>query len=348
MVKFIDTFAGIGGFRLGAERAFAAAGVPAQCVMSVELDDKACRTYEANFGANPSGDMTKLSPHDFPDHDLLLGGFPCQAFSRNGKYYNHNNRTLGDDDRANLCFRLFDVLKAKQPKFFVFENVKELLTIKNQDGSSFLEGILGHLNDCGYDVAYNLMNSSDFGLPQQRKRVYFVGSRKDLGLGGVYSPPAATPLSVAVRDIMEPAVPDRYLLTSLWRNRKNVKIGGTRLEALNQAYNSGEWPRPTSRVDQIVPVAIIYGDTPSGAPRQQDKMYSSWGISPTIATFSTPAFDADTGWRILTPRECARAQGFPDDFILPTSVSSAYKQVGNAVSINVVSAVIGAVAKMWP
>ncbi len=346
MLKFIDTFAGVGGFRLGAEDAFRKAGIEHECVMSVEIDKHACTTYERNFGNNPSGNMTTIRPEAFPDHDLLLGGFPCQAFSRNGKFYNHNNRTLGDDDRANLCFRLFEVLRAKQPKFFVFENVKELLTIKNKDGSSFLESILGNLDDCGYDVSYSLLNSRDFGLPQQRKRVYFVGCRKDLGMKGLYQPPVGGPLTVAIRDILEPTVHERYLLKNLWRKRNNVRIGGTRLDALVKAYESGEWPRPTSRVDEITPVAIIYGDTPSGAPRQQDKMYSSWGITPTIATFSTPAFDLETGWRTLTPRECARAQGFPDSFVLPTATAAAYKQIGNAVSINVVSAVIGRVVGM--
>lgn len=381
-IRFVDTFAGIGGFHIGVKKACSELGLTCECVKSVEFDPNACETYEKNFGIDPQGDMNQTKDGGaklFPDHDILLGGFPCQPFSRNGKYYNKNDRKVAEDeDRALLCHRLFEILEAKQPKFFVFENVKEIATIENHDGSSVLETIIANLKSLGYLVEKEIMDSRDFGLPQQRKRMYFVGVRKDLDL--YYKFPKPIPLTTSVEDILEKKVSDKYLLKNLWRNRKigqeewsvlegigkireikgeskyadkleqvwQQKTNGSwdpdasvsRLEALEIAYNSGEWDIPKEKTRSIHPVAIIYGDTPSGLPRQQDKLYSTKGVSPTIATFSTPNFDIPSGWRMLTPRECARLQGFPDDFVLPTRDSVAYKQVGNAVSTNTAAAVI--------
>ena len=169
-----------------------------------------------------------------------------------------------DDDRKNMFLYLFAILRAKRPSIFLFENVREILTAKNGDGSKFFDVLIPNFADCGYCVMPMLLNSSDFGSPQQRKRVYFLGVR----------------------------------------------------------------------------MAIIYGDTPSGHARQQDKLYSKLGLCPTLTTLSTPAFDADEGWRILTPRECARLQRFPDTFVLPERDNAAYRQVGNAVTVDVVSAIL--------
>lgn len=299
----------------------------------------------------------------------------CQPFSRNGKYYNKNNKTIpANEERADLCECLFNILSVKHPKCFVFENVKEIATIKSHDGASVLDSILKELNALGYDVRNEIVDSKDFGLPQQRKRMYFVGLRKDLGLSYEFPPPA--PLTKSVADILDQDSDKKYSLMHLWRNRKigqeersvpqvvswirksgRIKYADmlealwkqrvkeknrfiSRLEALDVAYRSEEWLSPDEKVNVIHPVAIIYGDTPSGMPRQQDKLYSIDGISPTIATFSTPCFDTKPYWRMLTPRECARLQGFPDDFILPERDSIAYKQIGNAISVNVAAAVI--------
>jgi site-specific DNA-cytosine methylase len=114
-----------------------------------------------------------------------------------------------------------------------------------------------------------------------------------------------------------------------------------RLDVLRLAVDSGEWTAPKGKVGKIHPLGIIYGDTPSLLPRQQDKLYSNMGISPTIATFSTPCFESPQGWRILTPRECMRLQGFPDSFLLHKDDTMAYKQAGNAVTVRAAAAVIG-------
>jgi DNA (cytosine-5)-methyltransferase 1 len=375
-IRFVDAFAGIGGFHLAAAGACESLGILPECVKAIEYDMSACQTYMKNFRINPLGDMNQAMENTagFPDHELLLGGFPCQSFSKNGKYYNSGKTISKDDDRAQLCFRLFDVLKAKQPMMFVFENVKEIRGIKNSDGEVMKDVVCSHLEGCGYDVAFGILDSADFGLAQQRKRAYFVGARKDL------CATAATHAALdcqkatrrCVRDILEPVGDEKFLLSSLWKNRKigqetrtiesgiqwvmenkprskypdalaNAAAGKTevtRLEALKVAYGCGDWDRPSKPTGAITPVAIIYGDTPSGLPRQMDKLYSELGISPTIATFSTPAFDVASGWRTLSPVECARLQGFPDWFKLPQRSSLAYKQVGNAVSVNVAMAVI--------
>lgn len=393
-IRFVDTFAGIGGFHLAATRAAADAGFTAKCVQAVEFDEDACETYKQNFWRcctasydswTPFGDMTKIKPEHFPDHDLLLGGFPCQCFSRNGKWYNKNDKTVpAEEDRALLVFRLFDILRAKQPKYFVFENVAAILSIKNGDGSLVGETIKTNLEGCGYDVEIAVLDSAHFGLPQQRKRCYFVGVRKDIklrnGLDWGYSFPDGIALDKSVEDILEKSVDKYFLLKNLWKNRKigqekftvpesikcirkmkgkdcayaalleqewakqKAKSGKkatiSRLKALELAYKSEEWGDPLSKCNFIFPRAILYGDTPSGLPRQQDKLYSIKGISPTIATFSTPNFDCPGGWRMLTPKECARLQGFPEDFWLPKERNIAYKQIGNAVSVNVAKAVI--------
>lgn len=318
---------------------------------TVEFDAAAVRTYEENHGRKVRvRDITKADLKSVPDHDFIFGGFPCQTFSRNGKFYNKNNRTLGDDDRKNLVFYLLETIRLKRPSFFVFENVKELTTIRNSDGSSFLATLLDNVADLGYSVKWKILDSADFGLPQQRKRVVFVGSR-DENLEGFEFPVGPTSvksLRPCAKDFMDAEVPEKYLIRNLWRNRKNVRLPGTRLDAISEAYRSGKWRNDYSApTGEITPVAIIYGDTPSGLPRQQDKVYSRWGISPTIATFSTPAFDAGQGDRILTPRECFRMQGFPETMRIPESDAVAYKQAGNAVSVPVIEAVVRAVADRY-
>jgi DNA (cytosine-5)-methyltransferase 1 len=379
-LDFVDTFAGIGGFRLGMQAACAKLGIACRCVASIEINPEARRTYGDNFGEEPSEDVTKIRPEDYPDHDVLLGGPPCQPFSRNGKFYNHNNMTLGEDDRQNMFLYLMAVLSAKKPKFFLFENVKEITTIRNRDGSGFFETLLSNLRGCGYHVVPMLLNSADFGVPQQRNRTFLAGFRDDLShLAVIFGPPQDNSDPGPVADVLLDVVDGKYLLSNLWKNRmlnggqdgreedgirgvldrlgekgiKKPKFAAalerrlethgkrlSRLEALRIAHDCGQWESPKEPVKKIVPVAIIYGDTPSGLPRQQDKLYSKFGISPTIATFSIPPFDADGGWRILAPRECARLQGFPDSFRLHRNDQVAYKQVGNAVTVDVVAAIL--------
>lgn len=158
--KFIDLFAGIGGFRLGFE------SQGGHCVFSSEWDIHAQKTYEANFGDTPHGDITQINPTDIPDHDVLLGGFPCQAFSIIGKMDGF------DDTRGTLFFNIAKILKEKKPKAFMLENVKQL---KTHDNGKTFKVIIKTLEDLGYKVHHTILNALDFGVPQKRERTFIVG-----------------------------------------------------------------------------------------------------------------------------------------------------------------------------
>ena len=244
------------------------------------------------------------------------------------------------------------ILRAKQPKYFVFENVDNLLRMQNKDGSSVIDTILWHLDDAGYDVRHAVLDAKDYGVAQHRERVYFVGTRKDLGMQYVFPPPVeGTP---AIEDVLEPLVDEKYLIRNEWstlvlRGRRTegaikqnhpFAAGHPRHEAVQWLYD--QFAQPQGRTGRTTLAAVIYGDTPSGKARRTDKVYSSKGICPTIISFSSPAVDSPQGLRMLTPRECARLQGFPDSYRLPKRDATAYKQVGNAVCVPVVAAVVKA------
>jgi len=333
---FIDLFAGVGGFHLAVKSVLP----NAQCVFSSEIDKSAAETYRINHSIDPLNDITITDIESLPSVDLVCAGFPCQPFSRNGKYYNLNKRTISDDEkRANLFWYVIQYLKYHKPRFCLLENVKGLLRIKDTKGVFYKDKIIEALNELGYTGHCGVLDSADYGLAQQRKRVFFVCFRESSDTENFQWPEKESRV-VAVEDIIDAEVDPRYFLDNLWQNRKNHKLPGSRLDALKESFKQ-RGKIVSSKTGKITPVAMIYGDTPSGAPRQQDKLYSVKGISPTIATFelSIPSFDANP-WRVLTPRECARLQGFPDSFILPDQEAKAYKQMGNAISVPVIRKII--------
>ena len=164
--RFIDLFAGIGGIRLGFEH------VGGKCVFSSEFDEDACKTYEANFGEHPSGDITKIDAKDIPDFDILLGGFPCQAFSIIGKKEGFSNETCGT-----LFFDIERILKEKLPPAFMLENVRNLTA--HDHGNTF-KVIKSHLEALGYHVHAKVLNALDYGVPQKRERIIIVGFLDDV------------------------------------------------------------------------------------------------------------------------------------------------------------------------
>lgn len=347
-IRYSDMFAGIGGFALGLRRAFGEKIIEYAC--GCDIDKGAAATYFDNFGHNILGDISQKNMEDLPDFDIVFGGFPCQPFSRNGIHYNKGR--LGEDKeslmiqdpnekRDELYRHLVKLLRAKKPPRFLFENVKGLQTIMDKSGDSYFDMIKAAFEGEGYFVRTKVLDTADFGLPQQRKRLFFVGFRNEREFRS-FDWPVEVSRTSRIAHILEASVPDKYFLSHLWRNRVCKRIRDeqgrlkTRLKALEDAFDSTLVPE----TGKVSPLAIIYGDTPSDGPRQMDKLYSIQGISPTIATFSTPAVDAPQGWRILTPRECARLQGFPSSFKLPASDAKAYKQIGNAVSVAVVAAIV--------
>jgi DNA (cytosine-5)-methyltransferase 1 len=171
MLRFVDLFCGIGGFRVAAEQAFAERRLTPHCVFSCDIDPEAQDAYEANFGERPAGDITRIDEEQVPDHDLLFAGFPCQAFSICG------DRKGFDDTRGTLFFDIARILDAKRPQAFVLENVKQLST---HDNGTTMRVIHETLRGLGYHAQHHVLNALDFGLPQKRERTFIVGFREPL------------------------------------------------------------------------------------------------------------------------------------------------------------------------
>lgn len=212
--KFIDLFAGIGGIRLGFE------SVGGKCVFSSEIDEDACRTYEANFGEHPSGDITKIHSKDIPDFDILLAGFPCQAFSIIGKKEGFANETCGA-----LFFDIERILKEKRPAAFMLENVKNLAA---HDRGKTFRIIKEHLECLGYHVYAKVLNALDYGVPQNRERIIIVGFLDNVN----FNFPTPVEQRKSLKDILEYSVSDKYFVSE--------RIKKSRLERLKDK----NYPRP--------------------------------------------------------------------------------------------------------
>lgn len=201
--KFIDLFAGIGGIRLGFEK------YGNECVFSSEWDKYAQRVYELNFGEKPFGDINDIKPEEIPDHNILLGGFPCQAFSIAGKQ-------LGfADTRGTLFFNIEKILEAKRPYAFLLENVKRLTT---HDGQRTFSVIKDKLRALGYHIHYKVLNTLDYGLPQRRERIYIVGFQEDIEFKFPKPANKMTPLEEILLPNKE--VPDNYFVSEEIRKRR--------------------------------------------------------------------------------------------------------------------------------
>lgn len=165
-MKYISLFSGIGGFEKGIHQASEKMGIELECVFSSEIDKYARQIYEKNFGVEPYGDIKQINEYDIPDHNLLVGGFPCQAFSIAGK------RAGFDDIRGTLFFEIARIARDKRPEILLLENVRGLLS--HDKGGTF-ETILKTLDDIGYDVEWQVLNSKNYGVPQNRERVFIIG-----------------------------------------------------------------------------------------------------------------------------------------------------------------------------
>jgi len=207
-IRFIDLFAGIGGFRFAAEQVFSKYGLPSKCVFSSDIDPYARETYRANFGEYPSGDITQVNENDIPDHDILFAGFPCQPFSiiGHGKGF--------DDIRGTLFFDIARILAAKKPKAFILENVKRL--IGHNEGKT-LEKILYVLREeLGYTVYYKSLNALDYGLPQKRERVILVGFYKPMA----FQFPPKQEKYIPLSKILEKKVGSKYYASENIRQKR--------------------------------------------------------------------------------------------------------------------------------
>ena len=270
-----------------------------ECVFTSEWDKYAQKTYKVNFGDEINGDITQIPSSDIPDFDILLGGFPCQPFSQAGLHKGF------EDTRGTLFFEVERIIRDKRPKAFLLENVKQL--IGHDKGNTF-KVILQHLDALDYKV----LAAKDFGVPQIRQRVYIVGfDRKHFDIDSEYRFPFPEPLNIETRvgNILEKNVSDKYTISDkLWSGHQNRKKKNKQ-DGKGFGYSLFDESSPyTSTIS-----ARYYKDGSEALIYQEGK---------------NP--------RKLTPRECARLQGFPEDFIIPVSDCRAYKQFGNSVAIPVI------------
>lgn len=312
--KFIDLFAGIGGFRL----AFQSLG--GKCVFTSEWDEQAKKTYRANFGEVPFGDITKEETKRFiPDNfDVLCAGFPCQAFSIAGR------RGGFEDTRGTLFFDVAEIIRRKRPKAIFLENVKGLV---NHDKGRTLSTILNTLReDLGYFVPQpRVMNAKDFGVPQNRERIFIVGFRQDLGINEFeYPKPIKDP--VAFEDVKEenPVSVKYYLSTQYLKTLEEHK---NRHESKGNGFGFEIIP------DDGIANAVVCG----GMGRERNLVYDDRLEDFTPITHIKGQVNR-LGIRKMTPREWARLQGFPDTFRIEVADASAYKQFGNSVAVPAIKA----------
>jgi len=319
--KFIDLFAGIGGFRLAMQN------LGGKCVFTSEWDKDAQKTYRANFGEVPFGDITKEETKKFiPDgFDVLCAGFPCQAFSIAGK------RGGFEDTRGTLFFDVAEIIKRKKPKAIFLENVKGL---RNHNGGKTLATILNVLrNDLDYFVPEpQIINAKDFGVPQQRERIYIVGFRKDQGvIEFEYPKPLKKKLKFA--DVKEKKVPaTKYFLSTQYvQTLINHK---ERHESKGNGFGYAIIP------DDGIANSIVVG----GMGRERNLVYDH-RITDFTPTTHIKGIVNREGIRKMTPREWARLQGFPDKYVIPVADASAYKQFGNSVAVPAIQATANEILK---
>lgn len=309
---FIDLFAGIGGMRIAFERN------GGNCVYSNEWNKYSQQTYFANFGEQPDDDITKVDARTIPDHDILVAGFPCQPFSIAGVSKKQSlGRATGFEDKTQgtLFFDVCRILKAKRPKAFMLENVKNL---KSHDHGRTFQVIMEALEELDYEVFYAVLDGQNY-VPQHRERILIVGfDRKRYGNNIKFAfnitPAKSKPV---MKDILEPKPNEKYTLSDkLWLYLQNYA-------EKHRAAGNG----------------FGYGIAePDGISRTLSARYYKDGSEVLIA-------QEGKNPRRLTPRECARLQGFPDSFKIVVSDTQAYKQFGNSVVVPLMTDVAGLIVK---
>lgn len=306
---FIDLFAGIGGFRIAMERH------GGRCVFTSEWDKYAQITYEKNFGDKPHGDITRIAESEIPSHDVLCGGFPCQAFSISGKQKGF------EDTRGTLFFDVARIAKYHKPKILFLENVKNFA---RHDGGKTLKVVMQTLDSIGYNFNYQVLNASYYGAPTARERVYIVAIRKDLNLVS-FKFPDPTNEQITLDDVLESDVDTKYHII-----RNDIK--------LKKARHTTE-TSIASKMLEPVRIGTI------GKGGQGERIYSTHGHAITLSAYGggaaskTGAYNVNGVIRKLSPRECARVMGYPDTFVIPVADNQAYKQFGNSVAVQVVAAI---------
>ena len=320
MLKSIDLFAGIGGIRLGFEQAF---GEELKTVFVSEWDESAQKTYKANFSDDfeIAGDITKISEDEVPDFDICLAGFPCQAFSLAGQRKGFKDDYKGMS-RGTLFFDVARICEKKKPKVIFCENVKGL-TIHDK-GRTF-DIIKNTLREIGYEPFEDILNSKDFGVPQNRERIYIVAFRNDIA-PKEFIFPKATDSSKRIKDILEGLVPAKYYLSECYMQTLRNHKARHAAKGHGFGYEIREW--------DDVAGAIVCG----GMGRERNLIIDKRQTDLTPTTHIKGEINKE-GIRKMTPREWARLQGFPDSYKLILADVHLYKQFGNSVTVPVIRAI---------
>lgn len=333
-MKYLDLFAGYGGFSLGIQKAYdewinqkyeePVIALEPECIGFSEIDKYAIQTYKKHFPKHKNyGDITKIIPKELPEFDILVGGFPCQAFSVAGE------RKGFEDTRGTLIFDVFRILKEKQPRLVLLENVKGLLSHDN--GRTF-KTIITSLAELGYAVEWQVLNAKNFGVPQNRERVFIVGH-----LGG-FGGRAIFPIEGTVR-------------ATTWQN--TIRRGGSKSLTKKHAWDIVQVNKPKHSNDRVYdPKGLCPTlNTMQGGRRWPKILQKARGknnggmhnIAPTVSCRSYQDNNhivEDDILRRITPTECERLMGLPDGWTSGISESQRYKLCGNGVVVNVVQEII--------
>ena len=320
-LKSIDLFAGIGGIRLGFDRAF---GENINTVFVSEWDENVQKTYKANFkdDFDIAGDITKIDEKDVPAFDICLAGFPCQAFSLAGQRLGFDDNYRGTC-RGTLFMEVARLCEYHKPKVIFCENVKGLVI---HDRGRTFKIICKTFEDLGYKVFYKVLNSRNFGVPQNRERIYVVAFRNDITPEN-FEFPEKTDDTKCLWDIREEnPVPAKYYLSEVYL--ETLRRHKARHEAKGHGfgYEIRDW--------SDVAGAIVCG----GMGRERNLVVDKRQKNLTPTTNVKGKVNRE-GVRKMTPREWARLQGFPDSFVLPLADTHLYKQFGNSVTVNVIEAI---------
>ena len=310
-LNFIDLFCGIGGFRLALN------SFGAKCLFSSDFDKDCQKIYELNFKEKPYGDITKININEIPNHDLLSAGFPCQPFSISGKQGGF------DDTRGTLFFDVARIIKKRKPKIIFLENVANFAS---HDNGKTLGTVKKVLIDLKYNFFYKILNSSDFGVPQSRKRTYMLGIKKSYN-DNEFTFPKPINKDIRLLDSLEKKIDPK---STVFKNKKAVlkKIITENANLFNLLPNK--------------PIRI--GTVNKGG--QGDRIYDPLGHAITLSAHGggtgskTGLYLINNKIRKLLPRECANISGFPNNFKLSGNPNVSYKQFGNTVVVNVIQHIV--------
>ena len=313
MITFIDLFAGIGGFRIALEKC------GCQCVFSSEIDIHCQKVYFNNFGEKPFGDITKIDENTIPAFDILCAGIPCQPFSICGKKQGF------EDTRGTLFWDVCRIIKAKSPKVILIENVKHLI---NHNKKQTIKTMISSLEELGYCVSYEILNAKDFGVPQNRERVFIIGIKnKKFDFSDVRKR-----IPIFLKDILDVKGNFEYLDKNDYTliDNKYVHIQPTGLLFVGYR-NKNIWKKGVR--ENTLHLSRVH--------RQPNRIYSIDGVHPTIPSQEVSGrfwiyLPNEDKVRKLTILECYKLFGFPQNFIRDTNISRQYRQIGNSVVIPVI------------